>query len=66
MNHAAPSHIHTLSIEAVYAALQSGPDGLRTAQAQRRLAEFGPNRLQAAAPRRRWRGRSAWPAARRQ
>ena len=55
MNHVAPSHIHTLSTDAVYAALHSGPDGLGTAQAQRRLTEFGPNRLQAPVRRRRWR-----------
>jgi len=55
MNQAAPGHIHTLSAEAVYAALHSGPDGLGTAQAQRRLTEFGPNRLQAPVHRRRWR-----------
>ncbi|WP_448507432.1 HAD-IC family P-type ATPase [Immundisolibacter sp.] len=55
MNHAAPSHIHTLSTEAVYAALHSGPDGLSTAQARRRLAAFGSNRLQAPVRRRRWR-----------
>lgn len=47
MNHVAPGHIHTLSTDAVYAALDSGPDGFGTAQAQRRLTEFGPNRLQA-------------------
>jgi len=38
---------HTLSIERVFAALQSTPVGLTEVQAARRLAEHGPNELQA-------------------
>jgi Ca2+-transporting ATPase len=39
---------HTLSCEAVFAHLKSTPAGLTGAEATRRLAEFGPNELEAA------------------
>lgn len=39
---------HSLSVETVYAQLASGPAGLTQAEASRRLAEFGPNELEAA------------------
>jgi Ca2+-transporting ATPase len=39
---------HTLTLESVYAELGSGPDGLTSSEAVRRLAEHGPNELQAA------------------
>jgi sodium/potassium-transporting ATPase subunit alpha len=38
--------IHQLSIEDALASLQSGPEGLSEAEAKRRLAEFGPNRVE--------------------
>ncbi len=38
--------IHHLTAEAAYRSLQSGPDGLTSADAARRLAEFGPNRVE--------------------
>jgi Ca2+-transporting ATPase len=39
---------HSLSTEQVFAKLQSAPAGLSSAEATRRLAEHGPNELQAA------------------
>jgi Ca2+-transporting ATPase len=39
---------HTLPSNATLSRLQSTPDGLTTAEASRRLAEYGPNELQAA------------------
>jgi sodium/potassium-transporting ATPase subunit alpha len=42
-------HIAEQSPDAALAALGSGPPGLSTAEARRRLAEFGPNRVEAAA-----------------
>jgi Ca2+-transporting ATPase len=59
--HAAPSTPHVtpvwsaLTSEAVFAKLNSGPGGLRHSQASERLAEFGPNELQAAKPISPWR-----------
>jgi len=45
---------HTLSAEAVLARLTSGPEGLTTAEADTRLATYGPNQLQSGG------GVSAW------
>ncbi len=42
---------HALSAEAATAQLQTSPAGLSVAEAARRLAEHGPNRLPATAPR---------------
>ena len=42
-------HIAQLSPEGALSALDSGPEGLDSAQAERRQAEFGPNRVEAAA-----------------
>ncbi|HEV7266449.1 MAG TPA: HAD-IC family P-type ATPase [Falsiroseomonas sp.] len=42
---------HALSSDAVLSRLASGPAGLSAGEAARRLAEHGPNRLPAAAPR---------------
>jgi sodium/potassium-transporting ATPase subunit alpha len=42
-------HIAEQSPDAALAALGSGPQGLTVAEARRRLAEFGPNRVEAAA-----------------
>ncbi|MDP2984604.1 MAG: cation-translocating P-type ATPase [Candidatus Latescibacter sp.] len=39
---------HTLPIETIYSRLKSAPTGLTSAEATRRLAEHGPNELQAA------------------
>jgi Ca2+-transporting ATPase len=39
---------YTLSIESAFSRLESSPEGLTSAEAARRLAEFGPNELQAA------------------
>jgi len=39
---------HTLSLEDTYAALNSGPRGLGSAEAERRLAEYGPNEIESA------------------
>ncbi|MDE2179715.1 MAG: hypothetical protein KGJ40_02560, partial [candidate division NC10 bacterium] len=39
---------HTLSNETVFAHLKSTPTGLAEAEATQRLAEYGPNELQAA------------------
>ncbi|HLO26183.1 MAG TPA: cation-transporting P-type ATPase [Geobacteraceae bacterium] len=39
---------HTLPVEAVCARLATTPAGLSSAEAARRLAEYGPNELQAA------------------
>ncbi|MDP1952514.1 MAG: cation-transporting P-type ATPase, partial [Betaproteobacteria bacterium] len=47
----APMHWHTLPAEVVRQRLQTGPGGLRNAEAGRRLALHGPNRL--APPKRR-------------
>jgi len=44
----APSLWHTLSTDSVFARLKSSPAGLTTADAAQRLAESGPNELQAA------------------
>ena len=35
--------IHQLSVEEAFASLKSSPDGLAGIEAQRRLAEYGPN-----------------------
>ena len=45
---------HTMSADMVLGRLASGPDGLAAADAEARLAQYGPNELQAAA------GVSAW------
>ncbi|MDD2638937.1 MAG: HAD-IC family P-type ATPase, partial [Methanothrix sp.] len=37
---------HSLSIEEAFEALKSGPRGLATSEAERRLEEYGPNELQ--------------------
>jgi len=39
---------HTLSLEEVFAALDSSPRGLKTAKIERRLAQFGPNEIESA------------------
>ena len=39
---------HVLATDQVYAHLDTGPAGLTSAEAARRLAEYGPNELQAA------------------
>ncbi len=39
---------HTLPLDTVYSRLRSTPDGLTSAEATLRLAEYGPNELQAA------------------
>src|SRR5687768_3755712 len=39
---------HTLAVDAVFSQLASNPQGLSGAEAARRLAEHGPNELQAA------------------
>jgi Ca2+-transporting ATPase len=39
---------HTLAVEAVYSRLEAAPSGLTDAEAARRLAQYGPNELQAA------------------
>jgi P-type Ca2+ transporter type 2C len=39
---------HTLPIETIYSCLKSAPTGLASVEATRRLAEHGPNELQAA------------------
>jgi Ca2+-transporting ATPase len=41
------THWHTLTVEQSLQELESGPSGLGAAEAARRLAEFGPNELQA-------------------
>ena len=38
--------IHYLSLPDAFSAIRSGPDGLSSAEATRRLAEYGPNRIQ--------------------
>ncbi|MEJ2698256.1 MAG: HAD-IC family P-type ATPase [Desulfuromonadales bacterium] len=43
-----PSFWHTLEVEEVFSRLQASPQGLSEAEAARRLAEKGPNVLQAA------------------
>ncbi len=40
---------HTLSVSQAFEKLRSSPRGLTVAEAERRLAEYGPNQLQAAA-----------------
>ncbi|MFZ5448538.1 MAG: cation-translocating P-type ATPase [Thermodesulfobacteriota bacterium] len=40
-----PSHFHTLTPEQVFAALETGPQGLSQAAARERLASYGPNEL---------------------
>lgn len=45
---AEPVRWHALGPEHVFAALSSGPGGLSTAEASRRLAEYGPNELSVA------------------
>ena len=45
---------HALSVEAVLAALGSSAEGLSGAEARRRLARHGPNRLPEARPRSAW------------
>ncbi len=43
------SHLwHTLELEEVFTALDASPSGLRTDEAARRLAEYGPNELESA------------------
>jgi len=37
---------HTLDLEETFTALDSGPEGLKTDEAARRLAEFGPNEIE--------------------
>ncbi|MEW6254209.1 MAG: cation-transporting P-type ATPase, partial [Planctomycetota bacterium] len=39
-------HIQSLTVEEVLASLHTSAAGLTAAEAQRRLAEFGPNRLE--------------------
>ena len=39
-------HWHTLDLEATFVALESSPNGLKVVEAERRLAEFGPNVLE--------------------
>ncbi|MBI1955282.1 MAG: hypothetical protein HYS38_02710, partial [Acidobacteria bacterium] len=41
---------HTLSWGETFSRLTSGPQGLAGAEAARRLAQYGPNELQAAHP----------------
>ncbi len=43
----AGTHWHTLTAEETFARLESGPDGLSSGEAARRLEQFGPNELQA-------------------
>jgi len=38
--------IHEFPVEQALASLNSGPDGLTAAEAARRLAEYGPNRVE--------------------
>ena len=38
--------IHQLSVEEALASLHSGPEGVTEAEAERRLAEFGPNQVE--------------------
>lgn len=38
--------IHHLSLAQAYATMKSGPDGLTSAEAERRLKEYGTNELQ--------------------
>ncbi len=49
-----PQPIWTLPAEAVYKALETQPEGLSPAEAQRRLQHFGPNELPAPAQRPLW------------
>ncbi|HQY72050.1 MAG TPA: cation-transporting P-type ATPase, partial [Pseudomonadales bacterium] len=46
--------IHELPVDAALASLKSGVDGLSASEAARRLAEFGPNRLEDVARERLW------------
>jgi len=41
---------HTLSVEEVCARLESTSHGLAVSEAKRRLMQYGPNELEAAAP----------------
>ncbi|MBI4493107.1 MAG: cation-transporting P-type ATPase [Chloroflexi bacterium] len=43
-----PAEIYALPTDQVYAALDSAPGGLSEAEARRRLARYGPNRIQEA------------------
>jgi Ca2+-transporting ATPase len=45
---ASPTPFHALSIERAFSRLESSPEGLTSDEAQRRLAEYGANELQAA------------------
>ena len=38
--------IHHLSVDEAFTSMQSAPGGLDAAEAQRRLAEFGPNQIE--------------------
>jgi sodium/potassium-transporting ATPase subunit alpha len=42
--------IQHLSVDEVYASLKTAPDGLAVEEARTRLAEYGPNRIEAIAP----------------
>ena len=42
-------HVHQLPVAAALASLHSGPGGLATTEAMRRLGQFGPNRIARAA-----------------
>jgi Ca2+-transporting ATPase len=44
------THWHSLTPERALAQLQSEPDGLSTEEAERRIARFGPNRLERVEP----------------
>lgn len=46
---------HARTLDALYAEMQSGPDGLAPTEAERRLREFGPNELQEASRVSAWR-----------
>ena len=39
---------HTLNLEETFAALESSPGGLKVDEAERRLAEYGPNEIESA------------------
>jgi magnesium-transporting ATPase (P-type) len=43
------TNIHRLTLPEAFEVVRSAPDGLSTAEAARRLAEYGPNRIQKAA-----------------
>ncbi|MBP6481181.1 MAG: hypothetical protein KA310_10010, partial [Pseudomonadales bacterium] len=46
--------IHELAVDGALASLNSNADGLSAPEAARRLAEFGPNRLEDVARERLW------------